>query len=96
MSTMDLCTSDHINEYIEAGVASLKIEGRMKRPEYVAAVTQVYSKAIKHYYDGTPNYTKENFNDMKQMFNRHYTSGYPFKDNKIVDETFFRQPGCFF
>ena len=57
MSTMDLCTSDHINEYIEAGVASLKIEGRMKRPEYVAAVTQVYSKAIKHYYDGTPNYT---------------------------------------
>ena len=49
MSTMDLCTSDHINEYIEAGVASLKIEGHMKRPEYVAAVTQVYSKAIKHY-----------------------------------------------
>ena len=78
MSTMDLCTSDHINEYIEAGVASLKIEGRMKRPEYVAAVTQVYSKAIKHYYENTPSYTKENFNDMKQMFNRHYTSGYPF------------------
>ena len=95
MSTMDLCTSDHINEYIEAGVASLKIEGRMKRPEYVAAVTQVYSKAIKHYYENTPNYTKENFNDMKQMFNRHYTSGYPFHADKIVDETFSGNQGVF-
>ena len=95
MSTMDLCTSDHINEYIEAGVASLKIEGRMKRPEYVAAVTQVYSKAIKHYYENTPSYTKENFNDMKQMFNRHYTSGYPFHADKIVDETFSGNQGVF-
>lgn len=95
MSTMDLCTADQVGEYIEAGVTSLKIEGRMKRPEYVAAVTQVYSKAIHHYYDHTPTYTKQNFNDMKQMFNRHYTKGYPFHDVKIVDERFSGNQGVF-
>ena len=95
MSTMDLCTADHVADYIEAGVTSLKIEGRMKRPEYVAAVTQVYSKAIHHYYDHTPTYTTENFNDMKQMFNRHYTKGYPFHDEKIVDERFSGNQGVF-
>lgn len=95
MSTMDLCTADQVGEYIEAGVTSLKIEGRMKRPEYVAAVTQVYSKAIHHYYDHTPTYTKQNFNDMKQMFNRHYTKGYPFHDEKIVDERFSGNQGVF-
>lgn len=95
MSTMDLCTAENIADYIEAGVTSLKIEGRMKRPEYVAAVTQVYSKAISHYYDHTPQYTKQNFDDMKQMFNRHYTLGYPFHDEKIVDENFSGNQGVF-
>ena len=95
MSTMDLCTSEHISDYIKAGVASLKIEGRMKRPEYVAAVTQVYAKAIAHYYDETPNYTQEDFNDMKQMFNRHYTSGYPFHDTHIVNNQFSGNQGVF-
>jgi putative protease len=33
-------------EYIKAGVASLKIEGRMKRPEYVAVVVDAYRRAI--------------------------------------------------
>lgn len=46
LSPKDLCTIDLIPELISAGVASLKIEGRMKSPEYVQAVTGVYRAVI--------------------------------------------------
>ena len=44
MSLKDMCTLDLIPDLTEAGVDSFKIEGRMKKPEYVAAVTAVYRK----------------------------------------------------
>lgn len=44
MSLKDMCTLDLIPDLVEAGVDSFKIEGRMKKPEYVAAVTSVYRK----------------------------------------------------
>lgn len=46
LSPQDLCTVDLVPQLVEAGVASLKIEGRMKSPEYVHAVTAVYRKAL--------------------------------------------------
>ncbi|EDY82638.1 peptidase, U32 family [Verrucomicrobiia bacterium DG1235] len=46
LSPQDLSGLDAMPEIIEAGVATLKIEGRLKSPEYVAAVTQVYRKAL--------------------------------------------------
>ncbi|MEC4183479.1 U32 family peptidase [Adlercreutzia sp. R21] len=46
LSPQDLCTVDMVPQLVEAGVASLKIEGRMKSPEYVYAVTSVYRKAL--------------------------------------------------
>ena len=46
LSPQDLCTVDMVPQLVEAGVASLKIEGRMKSPEYVAAVVAVYRKAL--------------------------------------------------
>lgn len=46
LSPQDLCTVDLVPQMVEAGVASLKIEGRMKSPEYVFAVTAVYRKAL--------------------------------------------------
>lgn len=46
LSMKDLCLLDRIQELSELGVCSLKIEGRMKRPEYVAAVTEAYRRAI--------------------------------------------------
>lgn len=45
LSLKDLCLAEHIKELEECGVASLKIEGRMKRPEYVAAATKAYANA---------------------------------------------------
>ena len=46
LSPKDLNTLSHIGELIDAGVYSFKIEGRMKRPEYVALMTACYRKAI--------------------------------------------------
>lgn len=47
MSLKDNCLVDRLQELEDAGVACVKIEGRMKRPEYAAIVTKIYSKAIK-------------------------------------------------
>lgn len=44
LSLKDICTLDLIPEMVEAGIDSFKIEGRMKKPEYVAAVTAMYRK----------------------------------------------------
>ena len=46
LSLKDNCLVDYLKELEEMGVASLKLEGRMKRAEYVATVTSVYRKAI--------------------------------------------------
>ena len=71
LSTKDLSSKDFIQNIIETGVTSLKIEGRMKRPEYVASVVGVYRRAI----DGC---SKEDDNRrLLQSFNRGgFTSGY--------------------
>ncbi|MEF9917058.1 MAG: DUF3656 domain-containing protein [Lachnospiraceae bacterium] len=49
LSLKDICTLDVLPELIESGIFSLKIEGRMKQPEYVAAVTSVYRKYVDLY-----------------------------------------------
>lgn len=46
LSTKDLCGIAYIPRLIQAGVKCFKIEGRMKRPEYVATVTRIYRKYI--------------------------------------------------
>lgn len=46
LSPKDMCTIDILPEILEAGVYSLKIEGRMKRPEYAAGVTSIYRKYL--------------------------------------------------
>ena len=46
LSLKDLCLYEYINELKEMGVASLKIEGRMKRPEYVSAATAACRQAV--------------------------------------------------
>ena len=50
LSLKDMCTIEHIPQLIEAGIDSFKIEGRMKRPEYAAGVTDIYRRCIDNYY----------------------------------------------
>ena len=72
LSTKDLNTLEHIKEIIDGGIVSLKIEGRMKRPEYVATVVKTYRKALDL---GSEYITPEDKADVKQIFNREFTKG---------------------
>ncbi|MGE5455860.1 MAG: DUF3656 domain-containing U32 family peptidase [Ignavibacteriales bacterium] len=79
LSTQDLNTLDHIKEFIESGISSLKIEGRMKRPEYVGLITRLYRMAIDAYYNNEEFVvTDEIIIDMKKIFNREFTKGHLF------------------
>jgi len=51
LSLKDMCTIEHIPALIEAGIDSFKIEGRMKKPEYTAGVTDVYRRNMDRYYE---------------------------------------------
>ena len=57
-SSRDLCMIDHLPDMIDAGIDSLKIEGRMKNPLYVASVTRTYRKAIDDYFEDPALYEK--------------------------------------
>jgi len=80
LSPKDLKMIEHIPELIEAGISSLKIEGRMKRPEYVAIVVRNYRKAIDSYYFDPEKFviTKETNKELEQIFNRQFTTGHYF------------------
>lgn len=54
LSLKDSCMADHLSEMAEAGVSCLKIEGRMRRPGYVAAVTEVYARLLEQGRKPTP------------------------------------------
>lgn len=49
LSMKDMCTLDLLPDLVDAGIASLKIEGRMKRPEYTAGVVSIYRKYLDQY-----------------------------------------------
>ncbi|MCD7951276.1 MAG: DUF3656 domain-containing protein [Erysipelotrichaceae bacterium] len=85
LSPRDLMSIEHIDQLIKAGIHSLKIEGRMKRPEYVASTILAYRQAIDSYYDKLDVSFNNEIYDMTAMFNRQYTSGYLFHDKHIVD-----------
>lgn len=53
MATKDLNMAEHIGDLIDAGVKSLKVEGRMRSHYYLATVISSYRKIIDAYYDGT-------------------------------------------
>jgi putative protease len=78
MSPKDLCTIDFLDQIIDAGVQVLKIEGRGRAADYVAAVTRTYREAIDAIYDQT--YTQERIKTwmetLSTVYNRGFWSGY--------------------
>jgi len=76
LSPKDLNAIEEIDKVIDAGVHSLKIEGRMKRPEYVATVIDGYRKTIDEYLATNKlNVSDETINDLYTIFNRKFTKG---------------------
>lgn len=84
LSTKDLKTVSKFKEIMDSSVKSLKIEGRMKSPEYVACVTRLYRNLIDYYYGKDDLRISEYEEDLKVIFNRQYTYGYLF--NATNDE----------
>lgn len=78
LSPKDFNTLELLPELIGAGVASLKIEGRMKRPEYVAVVVDTYRRAINSYQSAKEEfqYQLQDQKDLAQIFNRGFTTAY--------------------
>jgi len=75
LSPKDLCTIDDVDELVKAGVYSLKIEGRMKRPEYVATVVNNYKSKLADTKGIKIDKIKE---ELMQIFNRGFTNGFLF------------------
>ena len=87
LSTKDLMTLENIDKLIESGIDSFKIEGRMKRPEYVYQIISLYRKAIDSYYEtAKSNITEQDIKEMKKLFNREFTKGYLFNEEFIVNQ----------
>jgi len=77
LSPQDLAAVDVIPELVKQGVVSYKIEGRLKSPEYVAAITRVYRKAIDAAVENLPSpVTKEDRYTMEMTFSRGLSSGW--------------------
>lgn len=78
LSPRDLCGIDMVGQLIEADVASLKIEGRMKSPEYVSSVTAVYRDAIDRAWleEDLFEVRDEERETLAEAFNRGFTKGY--------------------
>lgn len=84
LSPRDLKTVDHIGELIEAGVTSFKIEGRLKKPEYVATVVKAYREAIDQYLENKKvKLSKQTHADMDQIFSRGFTKGFLFGEKGL-------------
>ena len=80
LSPSDLSVGEDIQKLIKAGAVSFKIEGRMRRPEYVAAAVRYYRGLL----DGaTEKQTAQSFSDLKRAYNRgNYTKGLAFGQDK--------------
>lgn len=98
LSPKDLCTLEILPEIIEAGVYSLKIEGRMKKPEYVASVVAIYRKYIDRYLkNGKKNYkaAQEDIDTLKDIYNRGgFTDGFYKRQNGSEMMTINRPNHC--
>ncbi|MDR0286783.1 MAG: U32 family peptidase, partial [Clostridiales bacterium] len=94
LSPADLCSLPYLDKLINTGVASIKIEGRLKSREYVALVTKKYRNALDRIYNGEkPFYTDNDLNELKTIFSRgEFSSGYQLGKLSKADITTLR-PG---
>jgi U32 family peptidase len=78
LSKSDLFTLNILPDLVKAGISALKIEGRMKTPEYVGIITKLYRKYLDFYYSGTGSYSvsKEDIYKATQIFSRETGPGY--------------------
>ena len=88
-SSRDMRMIEHINDLVEAGIDSLKIEGRMKSAYYTAAITNAYKIALDNYIKGLP-FDERCLRETESVSHREYGTGYfyssPATDANVVNE----------
>ncbi len=82
LSPKDLCLVEHIKELIDAGVDSLKVEGRTKSLYYVSAVAKAYRQAIDECLSNPDADLHKYFIELQKVGNRGYTTGFALGENK--------------
>ena len=86
MSTKDLCLVNHLSKLIDAGVDSLKVEGRTKSLYYVSAVAKTYREAIDAVYNDKNADMTPYFNELLKVGNRGYTTGFYLGDGEYPND----------
>jgi putative protease len=77
LSPQDLAAYDLLPQLVDLGVASLKIEGRLKSPEYVANITRHYRQALDAAWEGRPvGFTPRDVREMELSFSRGFSHGF--------------------
>lgn len=89
LSSKDLCMIQHIPELVHAGVSAWKIEGRMKSPYYVAAVTRVYREALDRYFADPVGYVYDQrwLSELEKVSHREYGTGFFFGNQGYNSQT---------
>ena len=94
-SSKDLCMINHIEEMIEAGVRSFKIEGRMKTEYYAAVATKIYREAIDDFFTSLALYKSklDYYNkELVRISQREYTTGFYFGKVRGKDHAYSLDP----
>ncbi|MGB5157735.1 peptidase U32 family protein [Desulfobacterium sp. N47] len=94
-NSKDLCMIEHIPELIDAGISSLKIEGRMKGINYLASTVKVYREAIDSWYESPSEYSvkEEWIDELGRISNRGYCTGFYFgRMNETIPNYFDIKP----
>ena len=89
-NSRDLCLLEHIPALVQSGVASLKIEGRMKGINYVASVLRVYRQALDEYLADPAGWRcrPEWMEELAKMSHRGYTTGFLFGEPRAVGQEY--------
>jgi putative protease len=81
LSTKDLMTIEYLDQLIEAGIDSFKIEGRMRKPEYVIQTVLAYKQGVDAFFEKKKVDLQQAIWNMRKTFNRDFTKGF------MLDET---------
>lgn len=85
LSLKELNSVEHLKKILDSNISSLKIEGRMKSPEYVGYVTYIYRKLIDKYYNEEElTLTKAELDNLKVLYNREFTKGFINNEDKLA------------
>ena len=95
ISTRDLSVYRHLDRIVSVHLQSLKIEGRMKSPEYVAIVTSIYRKALDGIRKGSWSPSPDDERDLALAFNRDFTEGHLLNAKDVMGRQMSDNRGIF-